>query len=41
MNFQHMPELGRSYAYYIVLIAMALLAVGMLALFYRRGWFRR
>ena len=40
MNFQYMPELDERYAYYIVLIVMAVLAVGMLARFYWRGWFR-
>ena len=28
------------FAYYIVVSVMVLLGVGMLALFYRRGWFR-
>ena len=41
MNFQNMPELDERYAYYIVVSVMVLLGVGMLTLFYRRGWFRR
>jgi magnesium transporter len=39
MNFQNMPELGLRYAYYVVLGFMALVGIGMLAFFYKKGWF--
>jgi len=38
MNFEYMPELGWKYAYFAVVGFMALLAVGMLALFRRIRW---
>ena len=38
MNFHHMPELGWSWGYYGALGVMALVALGMLAYFRRRGW---
>jgi magnesium transporter len=39
MNFQNMPELGLRYAYYAVLGFMVLVGIGMLAFFYKKGWF--
>ncbi|MBW2541636.1 MAG: hypothetical protein JRF15_06040 [Deltaproteobacteria bacterium] len=39
MNFENMPELGARYAYYMVLGFMALVGIGMLAFFYKKGWF--
>ena len=39
MNFQNMPVLGLRYAYYVVLGFMALVGIGMLAFFYKKGWF--
>ncbi|MFA6959039.1 MAG: magnesium transporter CorA family protein [Thermoanaerobaculia bacterium] len=38
MNFQHMPELGGRYSYFIVLGFMAGLAVTLLAIFRKLGW---
>lgn len=38
MNFDNMPELHSRYGYYTVWIIMLIVAVGMLALFWRRGW---
>jgi magnesium transporter len=38
MNFEHMPELHWPWAYPAVLGGMALVALGMLAFFRRRGW---
>ena len=38
MNFQHMPELGSRYGYYIVLGVMAAIAIGMLAWLRHRKW---
>jgi magnesium transporter len=38
MNFKHMPELERSWAYPAVLGLMAVTAAGMLGFFKRRGW---
>ena len=38
MNFEHMPELAWPWAYPALLGAMALIAVGMLAWFRRKGW---
>jgi magnesium transporter len=38
MNFQHMPELHARWSYPIVLGAMAVLAIGMLVYFRRKGW---
>ena len=40
MNFANMPELDESNAYFIVLTAMVGVALGMLAFFYWKGWFR-
>jgi magnesium transporter len=38
MNFENMPELHSRYGYYAVWIIMIVVAVGMLGLFWRRGW---
>lgn len=38
MNFAHMPELGARSAYYILLSVMVAIALGLLALFKRKGW---
>ncbi len=39
MNFAMMPELQWPYAYHAVLALMAVVALGELWIFYRRGWF--
>ncbi len=39
MNFENMPELGVRYAYYVILGFMALVGIGMLGFFYKKGWF--
>jgi magnesium transporter len=41
MNFDNMPELHSRYGYYGVWIIMAVVAVGMLLFFKRRGWIGR
>jgi magnesium transporter len=38
MNFKHMPELDRPWAYPLVLSVMAVAAAGMLGYFKRKGW---
>ncbi len=38
MNFKNMPELESPYGYWLTLAAMALLAIGLLAYFWRLGW---
>jgi magnesium transporter len=38
MNFEYMPELDYPYAYFIFLGVVALLLIGSLAFFKRRGW---
>jgi magnesium transporter len=38
MNFENMPELHSKYGYYAVWVLMAIVAVGMLLFFKRRGW---
>ncbi len=38
MNFEHMPELGYQYGYFVVLGAMGVLAVGLVGLFRWRRW---
>lgn len=38
MNFDNLPELHWEYSYFVVLAVMAVLAVGMLIFFWRRGW---
>jgi len=40
MNFKYMPELKWHYAYPAVLIFMTVIAIGLLGVFYRKGWFR-
>jgi len=39
MNFENMPEVDTRYGYYAILVLMGLVGVGMLAFFYKRGWF--
>jgi len=39
MNFENMPELDERYAYYVILGVMAFVGIGMLAFFYKKGWF--
>jgi magnesium transporter len=41
MNFEHMPELGTRFGYFVVLGLMVIVAVGMLIFFWRRGWIGR
>lgn len=41
MNFDYMPELRKSWGYPAVMISMGVLALGMLASFWRRGWLGR
>jgi magnesium transporter len=38
MNFEHMPELGKQWAYPALLVLMALTAGGMVLYFWRKGW---
>lgn len=38
MNFEHMPELPTTYGYFVVWGIMLTVAIGMLALFWLRGW---
>jgi len=38
MNFEHMPELATRYGYFVVWGIMLFVAVGMLGLFWMRGW---
>jgi magnesium transporter len=38
MNFAHMPELALEWGYPALLVAMAIVGVGMLVFFRRRGW---
>jgi magnesium transporter len=38
MNFDNMPELHSRLGYYVVWIVMLVVALGMLGLFWRRGW---
>jgi len=38
MNFDNMPELHSRYGYYTVWIIMLVVALGMLGLFWKRGW---
>jgi magnesium transporter len=38
MNFENMPELHWRYGYFIVLVFMGLIAIGMSVWFYRKGW---
>ncbi len=39
MNFEFMPELAWRYGYLFALIGMLAIALGLLVLFWRRGWF--
>jgi len=39
MNFVHMPELSSPYSYPAVLVIMLVLAILMLLIFRRKGWF--
>ena len=39
MNFEHMPELKLRYAYPVFLLALALVASGLVIYFKRKGWF--
>ncbi|UCF20443.1 MAG: magnesium/cobalt transporter CorA [Gemmatimonadota bacterium] len=41
MNFEHMPELARPWAYPALLVAMAAVGAGLLLFFRRRGWLGR
>ncbi|HEX3279771.1 MAG TPA: magnesium/cobalt transporter CorA [Pyrinomonadaceae bacterium] len=41
MNFDFMPELHSRYGYYTVWVIMITVAVGMLLLFWKRGWIGR
>jgi magnesium transporter len=38
MNFEYMPELGQRWAYPSLLALMAIIGVGLTAVFWRRGW---
>lgn len=38
MNFEHMPELGWAIGYPLALLTMALICIGLHAMFKRRGW---
>lgn len=38
MNFDNMPELKTPYGYFFTLGLMAIVAIGLLIYFYRRGW---
>lgn len=38
MNFKHMPELEWPYGYYSALLAMALVSLGMILYFRKKGW---
>jgi magnesium transporter len=38
MNFEHMPELATRFGYFVVWGIMLFVAVGMLGLFWMRGW---
>ena len=38
MNFENMPELTTRFGYFVVLLIMVVVAVGMLLLFWLRGW---
>src|SRR5688572_28703547 len=41
MNFENMPELTTRFGYFVVLALMFVVAVGMLLLFWLRGWIGR
>ncbi len=38
MNFEYMPELDWRYGYFLVLVAMVAIALGLYRLFKRSGW---
>jgi magnesium transporter len=38
MNFDNLPELHYQYSYFIVIGVMAIVALGMLSFFWRKGW---
>jgi len=38
MNFDHMPELKTRYGYFMILGLMAVVAIGLMIYFYRKGW---
>ncbi len=38
MNFEHMPELGWKYGYFIVVAVMTVICVGLFIRFKRAGW---
>ncbi|WP_066308450.1 magnesium/cobalt transporter CorA [Bacillus sp. FJAT-29814] len=40
MNFQYMPELSWKYGYFLVLIVMVLVGLGMSWWFKKKGWFK-
>jgi len=40
MNFRLMPELSWHYGYWVILLAMLSIALGLIWYFYRKGWFR-
>ena len=40
MNFRLMPELSWHYGYWVVLLGMLSIALGLIWYFYRKGWFR-
>ncbi len=39
MNFENMPELNVPFGYFIILGVMGVVAIFMLAFFYKKGWF--
>jgi magnesium transporter len=41
MNFEHLPGARHRYGFPIMVAAMLVLALSLLAIFWRRGWFRR
>jgi magnesium transporter len=38
MNFENMPELTTRFGYFVVLMIMVMVAIGMLLFFWMRGW---
>lgn len=40
MNFRFMPELSWHYGYWVVLLVMFSIALGLIWYFYRKGWFK-
>jgi magnesium transporter len=40
MNFDNMPELKWPYGYYLILIIMAMIGIGMFMWFQKKGWFK-